>query len=239
MQAIIMAGGRGTRLRDITGDTIPKPLVELEGKPLLDHVIENAIKNECSNIIICTGHLGHKIEEHVKNKQYNASIHISQEEQPLGTAGALHLISSQLDNEFFIIYADVYSTINLKKMFEFHKARSADATIAIHISDHPQDSTVVKVDQDGRYLDMIQKPGDDWPKYGNLTQTSLYLVKKEALDFIQENTKQDFETDVFPTMLTAKKRIYGYLTSEYTKDMGTPERYHKVIARLTSENKRQ
>lgn len=232
MQAIIMAGGKGTRLRDLTEDAIPKPLVQVHNKPLLDHVIEHAIKNGCDNIIICIGHLGHKIQEHIEKRQYNASIHVSREKEPLGTAGALHLIKDLLDDEFFILYADVYTTITLKKMFRFHKKRTADATIAVHISDHPQDSTIVKIDKNGKYLDMIEKPGDKWLQYGNLTQTSLYLMKKEVLNFIRQNTKQDFETDVFPTMLKKKKRVYGYLTDEYAKDMGTPQRYHKLVSKL-------
>lgn len=236
MQAVIMAGGKGTRLLDITTDAIPKPLVQVDNKPLLDHVIEHAIENGCDNIIICTGHLGHKIQEHIATKQYNAKIYVSQEKKPLGTAGALHLIKDLLEDEFLILYADVYSTINIKKLFQFHKKRKADATIAVHLSDHPQDSTIVKINKNGKYLEMIEKPGDKWPQYGNLTQTSLYLVKKKVLNFIQQNTKQDFETDVFPTMLKKKKYIYGYLTEEYTKDMGTPERYHKVLNKLKTAN---
>lgn len=236
MQAIIMAGGKGTRLRDVTEDAIPKPLIHVHNKPLLDHVIEHAIKNGCDNIIICTGYLGHKIQEHIESRQYNASIHVSQEQEPLGTAGALRLITDLLQDEFFILYADVYTTINFKKMFQFHKKSKADATIAVHLSDHPQDSTVVKIDKHGKYLEMIEKPGDKWPRYGNLTQTSLYLVKKKVLSFIRQNTKQDFETDVFTTMLKKKKRLYGYFTNEYSKDLGTPNRYHKLVNKLKAAN---
>src|SRR4051812_44878603 len=114
MQAIIMAGGKGTRLRGLTGDAIPKPLVQVHNRPLLDYVINHAIKNGCDNIIVCTGHLGHKIQQYIAGNKYHASILISQEKEPLGTAGALHLIAELLDDEFFILYADVYTTINLK-----------------------------------------------------------------------------------------------------------------------------
>jgi mannose-1-phosphate guanylyltransferase/phosphomannomutase len=232
MQAVIMAGGRGTRLRDVTGDVIPKPLVQVNGKPLLDYVIEHAIKNGCENIIICTSHLGNKISEHLAGKQYSASIFISHENKALGTAGALHLISHLLDEEFFIIYADVYTTIDINEMFHFHKKRKADVTIAIHSSNHPYDSTVVKTDKNGKILEMIEKPGDIWQQYGNVTQTSLYLVKKEILHFIPENTKLDCEKDVFPTMLQKGRRIFGYFTEEYAKDVGTPERYQEIVSKL-------
>ena len=227
-----MAGGKGTRLRDYTKDAIPKPLVQINDKPLLDYVINHVIKNDCKEIIICINHLGHKIQEYIAGKQYNASIFISKENEPLGTAGALHLISNLLHDEFFIIYADVYSTIDLKKMYLFHKKRKADVTIAIHNSSHPYDSTIVKTDTNGRILEMIEKPGDKWQQYGNLTQTSLYLVKKEILDFIPNNTKLDCEKDIFPKMLKKRKRIFGYFTEEYAKDIGTSERYYDVANKL-------
>jgi NDP-sugar pyrophosphorylase family protein len=121
-------------------------------------------------------------------------------------------------------------------MLLFHKKRNADLTVAVHESDHPHDSTIVKIDKDGKYLEMIQKPGDSWPKYGNLTQTSLYLMKKDILKFIQKSKNQDFETDIFPEMLKKKKNIFGYLTMEFTKDMGTPQRYTKLKNKLQSES---
>jgi len=236
MQAVIMAGGKGTRLSDLTKDAIPKALVQVQDKPLLDYVIEHTIKNGCDNIIICTGHLAHQIEEHIKSKEYSASILISQEKKLLGTAGPLHLISDLLEEEFFVLYADVYSTINMKKMLDFHFKSKADATIAVHKSSHPHDSTIVKIDEKGKYIEMIQKPGDKWKLYGNITQTSLYLMKKDVLKFIKHDSKQDFETDVFPLMLKNKKSIFGYLTKEYTKDMGTPDRYNKLVNKLQSKS---
>ncbi len=239
MQAIIMAGGKGTRLRDVTEDIIPKPLIQVHDKPLLDYVIDHAIKNGCDNIIICTGHLGHKIQEHIVSKQYNASIHISHEKEPLGTAGALHLIKDLLHDEFIILYADIYTTINIKNMLRFHKKRKADITIAIHSSDHPEDSTVVKIDKIGKILEMIEKPGDTWQQYGNLTQTSLYILKKELLHFIPQRKKLDLAKDVFPKMQKNGKRVYGYLTEEYAKDLGTPQRYHKLVSKLKTFSQSQ
>lgn len=240
MQAIILAGGKGTRLRSLTEDVIPKPLVpikekingKIESKPLLDHVINHAEKYGCTDIIVCTGHLGHKIQEHIAANQYTAAVSVSQEERPLGTAGALRLIKDLLADEFFILYGDIYTTINLKKMLQFHKKNNADVTIAVHTSDHPQDSTVAQLDDSGKFVAMIEKPGDDWKKYGNLTQTSLYIVKKDVLDFIPEGKSLDLAKDIFPTMLKKKKRLFGYITNEFAKDVGTPERYTNVLERL-------
>ncbi|MBI5122579.1 NDP-sugar synthase [Candidatus Roizmanbacteria bacterium] len=232
MQAIILAGGKGTRLRALTGDIFPKPLIDVHNKPLIDHIIEHTVANGCNNIIICTGYLGHKIEEHIDKNYYKAAIKISREKNPLGTAGALHLIKDLLEDEFFILYADIYTTINLKKMLEYHKKKKADVTIAVHVSDHPEDSTVVKLDHNGKFEAMIDKPGNDWMKYGNLTQTSLYIVKKDILNFIPQEQILDLAKDIFPAMLKKNKKIFGYPTEEYAKDMGTPERYNKVLKLL-------
>jgi len=232
MQAVILAGGKGTRLASLTRDEIPKPLINVHTRPLLDYVIKHAISQGCTNIIICTGHLGHKIQEHIEKNHYNAAIKISKEEKPLGTAGALTLIKDLLEDEFFILYADIYTTINLKKMLQYHKNKNADVTIAVHKSDHPEDSTVVRIDNSGKFTAMINKPGKNWNPYGNLTQTSLYIAKKNILNFIPEGKVLDLAKDVYPAMLKKNQKLFGYQTDEYAKDMGTPERYKKVLQLL-------
>jgi NDP-sugar pyrophosphorylase family protein len=232
MQAIILAGGKGKRLHSVTEDLIPKPLVQVHTSVLLDYIIEHAKNNGCDDIIICVGHLGHKIQEHVNKNNYGIPITISQEQESLGTAGALDLIKAKLEDEFFILYGDVYTTINLQSMYTFHKQKEADVTLALHVSDHPQDSTVVTSDKSGRIKKFVEKPGDNWQKYGGVTTTPLYIVKKDVINFIPSGIERDFAKDIFPQMLNESKRIYGYLTEEYAKDMGTPERYKKVLELL-------
>lgn len=227
MQAVIMAGGKGKRVRDVIND-IPKPLAPINGKPLLDYIIEHAKNNSCDNIIVTTGYLGEKIKDHVENNNYGIKVQTSQENKPLGTAGSLLLIKNQLENEFFVLYGDIFTTINLSKMYKFHKQKKSYGTLAIHSSNHPQDSTVVKVDRNSRILNLVEKPGDDWKKYGNLTTTPIYVLKKETLSFIEKNKEVDIAKDIFPKMLKSEKNLYGYLTDEYSKDIGTPERYEKV-----------
>lgn len=235
MQAIIIAGGKGTRISSIT-TTIPKALLPLNNTPLIDYSINYLKKNDCDNIIICCGHLGNKIKEHIDKNTYNIPIKISTENKPLGTAGALHLIRDLLEDEFIVLFGDIYTTINLRKMLKFHKQKKADATLALHTSDHPQDSTVVKIDEKNRLLKLIEKPGENWKEYGNLTKTSLYILKKEVIDFIDEDKKTDFAKDVFPKMLNKGKRLFGYITKEYAKDMGTPQRYKEVQEYVKSNN---
>lgn len=222
-----MAGGKGTRIRPITA-TIPKLLLRLNNKPLIDYLINHLKKNGCDNVIICTGYLGDKIQEHIDRSDYGIPIRLSREDKPLGTAGALHLIKNFLENEFFVLFGDIYTTIDLNKMLKFHKQKKAGATLALHKSDHPQDSTVVKIDKNSKLLSFIEKPGNNWKKYGNLTTTSLYILKKGIINLIANNKEIDFARDVFPTMLKKNKKLFGYVTDEYAKDIGTQERLRKV-----------
>lgn len=223
-----MAGGKGTRLGP-RSKTTPKLLLKLNNKPLIDYIVNHLKKNGCDNIIICTGYLGDKIKEFIDRNNYGVRVTQSMENKPLGTAGALHLIKDQLEDELFVFYGDIYTTINLREMLKFHKRKKADATLALHKSDHPQDSTVVKIDKNSKLLSFIEKPGKNWKKHGNLTATSLYILKKEVINFIAQGRTVDFAKDVFPKMLKANKKLFGYMTQEYVKDIGTPERYNTVL----------
>ncbi len=229
MQAIIMAGGKGKRLREVISD-IPKPLAPINGEPLLDYIIEHAKNSGCDNIVITTGYLGKQIKDHVEKNNYGIPVLTSRENEsdPLETAGSLLLIKDLLEDEFFVLYGDIFTTINLSNMLKFHKQKKSDVTLALHTSDHPQDSTVVRINNEFKILNFVEKPGGDWEKYGNLTATSLYVLKRDILDFIEPNKEIDIAKDIFPKMLKAGKNLFGYLTNEYAKDMGTPERYQKV-----------
>ncbi len=227
MQAIIIAGGKGTRM-GLLGTTLPKALLPLNNKPLIDFSINHLIKNGCDSIIICGGHLGNKLQKYIQGNEYGVPIMLFIESKPLGNAGALHLAKDLLADEFMVLFGDIYTTINLKTMLKFHKQKKADATLALHKSDHPQDSTVAIIDKKNRLVDFIEKPGKNWKKYGNLTKSSIYILKKNAINFIPKSRKVDFEKYVFPKMLKSGKKLFGYVTNEYIKDIGTPQRHKEV-----------
>lgn len=222
-----MAGGYGTRLGKLS-QTTPKLLLSLNNKPLLDHIAKHLKEAGCDNVIICTGYLGEQIREHIDRRNFGVPVKLSMERKPLGTAGALRLIKDFLEDEFFVLYGDIYTTINLKQMFLFHKRKKADATLSLHKSDHPQDSTVVKVDKNNKILNFTEKPGDNWKKYGNLTNIALYILKKDVVNFIPKDKEIDFAKNVFPKMLQKNKKMFGYITNEFAKDIGTMERYIEV-----------
>lgn len=225
MQAIIIAGGKGTRVRSVS-TKVPKILFPLNKALLLDYDIRYLRENHFDDIIVCCGYLGYKIEKYIEKKDFSIPIRISKEVKPLGTAGPLHLIKNFLEDEFLVLFGDIYAKIDLKKMYFFHKKKNADITLTLHMSDHPEDSMVVKIDKKNKIQKFI-KPGGNWRKYGKLTKSSLYIMKKSLLKFIPKEKKVDFD-EIFPEMQRCGKKLFGYVTDEYIKDIGTPKRYKEV-----------
>ena len=234
MQAIIIAGGEGRRMLPLT-EEIPKLLLPFNGIPLIEYLIRLLKNYGIKDIIICTGYLSNKVNEYLLDKNYGINIRISVENKPLGTAGALNLIKDHLEEEFFILFGDIYAEIDLEEMLKFHEQKNADATLVIHESNHPWDSTIISVDNDSKITNFLEKPNEEWIKYGNLTSTSIYLVKKDIINFIETDKKLDLSKDIFPLMLKNNKKLYGYKTGEYVKDTGTLERHEEVERYLASK----
>ncbi len=226
MQAVILAGGKGKRLRPVTDQ--PKPLVKIGEQVLLDHIIHHAVKHGVSSIIVAAGYKADLIEKHVASATYPVPVEVVRENTALGTAGALLNCSSLLEDTFFVLYGDIYSTINLSRMHSFHRNVNADVTVSVHRSDHPQDSTVVSIDSDHRITQSVEKPGDSWRTYGSLTVSPTYILSKNVLKLIPA-APCDIAKDLLPRLIQ-KTRVYGYETDEFTKDIGTPDRLENVRA---------
>lgn len=142
MQAVIMAGGKGTRLASVTKD-IPKPMVPIEGRPLLEYQIENLKENGVDSIILIVGHLGSVIRDHFGDgSRFGVSINYYAEETPLGTAGALAKIKDRLEDTFFLVFGDLFININFDRFLEFHRTSNALITLFAHPNSHPYDSDI-------------------------------------------------------------------------------------------------
>ncbi len=245
MKIVIIAGGKGTRLKDIARD-IPKPMVPLNGKPLIEYQLLLAKRYGFTDITILTGHLGEQIQEHFKDgSSRGLNITYFQEKTPLGTAGALKEISLLLKEDFFVFYGDTAMDIDLPAMVRFHKEHKALGTLFLHPNDHPYDSDLVEIDQHNKITAVHSKPHKAG-FYRNLVNAALYILNPEILSFIPQGKSSDFGKDIFPAVLRAQKTLNGYVSAEYIKDMGTPERYKAVsealvsgkIARSNKQNKR-
>ena len=242
MQAVIMAGGKGTRLFSVTRD-IPKPMVQIDGKPLLEHQIENLRDCGVTDIILVTGYLGDVIKNYFGNghgnspstgKPFGVDIGYYSEETPLGTAGALGKIKYRSQEEFILLFGDLYTCIDYRRFIGFHKAKNADATLFVHPNSHPYDSDIVITDSDGRVIDWSYKNTERKDNYKNLVNAGIYILDRRIAEYVSEiqlggKEKVDLERDVITKLIKSRNyRIYGYQSSEYVKDLGTPERLEAV-----------
>lgn len=246
MKVVITAGGKGTRIKTVA-DEIPKAMIPINGKPILEYQVELAKRYGFTDFLFLTGHLGDKIEEYFGNGSlWGVNIEYYQEKEPLGTAGAFAEIKDKLTSDFFVFYGDTVMDFDMKKMLDFHKAKQSEATLFLHPNDHPYDSDLVDVDNDCRVSTFYPKPHEEGKYYRNLVNAALYILSPSILRYINLGEKSDFGKNIFPTALAAGANMFGYISAEYIKDMGTPDRYEKVcndvmsgkVARLNSKNKR-
>ncbi len=227
-QAVIQAGGKGTRMGSLS-ERMPKPMIEVAGKPVLYHQLEWCEANGIHEVIIVVGHLGSLIETFVsQNQKHFSELHIEciSEPESLGTAGILPLIISKLHPHFLLIYGDVIFNIDLIRMFNFHLRHQAEATLVVHPNDHPYDSDLVKADASGRILEFLSKPHSNEIDLPNSVNAALYILDRNICQNISP-TYCDFGRDLFPSWVK-KHRIFAYSSPEYLKDMGTPERRIQV-----------
>jgi len=233
-QAVILAGGKGTRLKSITGD-LPKPMVSILGAPLLQHLIEQCVAYDIVDIKLLVSYRKEAIEDYFGDgSQYGVSIQYIVEDIPRGTAGALIDALPELDEQFLVVYGDTFFDIDLGSFWNFHQNQAGDISIFLHPNDHPFDSDLVEVDPSFQVLKIHPYPHDSqWRQ--NLVNAALYMINKSALkgiDFVLD--RPDIAINLFPLMLESGKKLYGYISTEYIKDMGMPKRLSKVESDIDS-----
>jgi len=231
MKAVIMAGGKGTRIASITQDEIPKPMLTVGGKPILEHQIECLKKSSVDEIIIITGHLGEKIKEYFEDgNKFGIAIKYIEEDpnKPLGTAGSLYYLKDEIQDDFVLIFGDVFLSVDFNKMIEFHKKNRSDATLLTHPNSHPFDSDLITTDSKDRVLAFDSKNNTRNYDYKNIVNSGVYAFSPRIFGYIEEPKKIGLEHGVIAKMLDSGDRVYSYKSTEYVKDMGTPERYESV-----------
>ncbi len=233
MKAVILAGGKGTRMGNLTED-IPKPMLCIGKKPLLEHHINLLKKFGVTDIIILVNHLKNKIIDHFQDgKEFGVSISYFEEPSPLGTVGGIKEIEERLQEDFLVIYGDVMINMNLERLIKFHHDKKSECTLVLHPNDHPYDSDLLEVDTHCRIKAFYPKPHDENKYYRNLVNAGVYILTPKIFHFLEKGIKADFGRDIFPGIFN-KIKMFGYNTSEYLKDMGTPARYEKVNKDLES-----
>jgi NDP-sugar pyrophosphorylase family protein len=229
IMAMILAAGEGQRLRPITLST-PKVLAPLDSVPLVNYQLQWLKKHNIFDIVINLYHLGFKIEEHLGDgSRFGMHITYSHEEKLLGTAGSVKKVTKFLTPTFLVLYGDVLTNLDLSKMIVFHKEKGAAATLVLHGLESIVGKGVVTIDKSQRILSFDEKPsGMETPSA--LVNGGVYILNRDVLEQIDEDTPSDFGANVFPKVLKAGLPMYAYLLKrdDFLMDIGTPEMYRKA-----------
>lgn len=231
-----MAGGKGTRLASLTKDEIPKPMVPIFGKPILEWQIEVLKKNGFSDICFVIGHLGNKIREHFGDgSKFGIHADYIEEKEPLGTAGAFFFLKEKIhDEDFLLVFGDVIFDIDISRMFKFHKEDDALATLFVHPNSHPFDSDLIVCEKDGRIKNFDSKNNVRNYWYKNCVNAGFYILKRRICDFVPSLTKTDLEKDILSNLIATGEKVFGYRSPEYIKDVGTVERIEQAKSDIKS-----
>lgn len=220
--AFILCGGEGIRLKPLTDD-IPKTLLPINGKPILEYNIELMKRNGIKKIILGTGHLGDQIKNYFGNgEHFDVDISYSHEEQPLGTGGALKLVSKIINDTFIMCNGDELKDVDIRKMFDVHKQNNADITIALTSVNNPQLYGVALLEGD-RIIKFLEKP-ENPPT--NMINSGLYILEPKIFSLIPEG-KVSIERDIFPK-IAENKKLFGFKFDGKWLPTDTPEKYHQA-----------
>ena len=251
MKVVIMAGGMGTRITSIKSD-VPKPMIEIFGKPILQWQIENLKSNGLTDITLVIGHLGHVIQDFFKDgSMLGVNISYFIEDHPLGTAGAL--FKMELTEDFLLLCGDVMIDVDFNRFIHFHQRNHAWASLMVHPNGHPYDSSLLVTEtlspqeKGGLPIETHRVTGwlnkeDSRTYYKNRVNAGIEIISPQLLAETMKNftprhpetpDKIDLDRDVLKPNIKSG-HIFAYDTPEYIKDMGTPDRYYEVENDLKS-----
>lgn len=237
MKAVIMAGGRGTRISELFPD-IPKPLIPIEGIPVLEREICSLASQGFTDIVLTVSYLHEKIEEHFGDgSRWGVHIEYFVEDTPLGNAGALFQLN--LTEDFLLLNADAVFDVDFNRMVAFHKAHGGLVTLFTHPNSHPYDSGLILANEQGQVEQWLAKEDDRPRYYKNRVNAGLHVISPKVLEAVDgsrvgqkdENGKTikiDLDRQLLKP-LAGTGKMYCYDSPEYVKDMGTPERYYAVV----------
>jgi mannose-1-phosphate guanylyltransferase len=222
VKSVILAGGLGTRLQPYTF-FMPKPMLPLGNKPLLEHIVTWLVKNDAKDIVICVSYLGKTIENYFSDgSKFDAKIQYARSEQPLGTAGQLKSAEKFLDDTFFCIYGDSIYEFDLRKLAKAHKAKKALATMTLIKYSERLKYGFIEINGSKRVKSWNEKP-----EFNGLINIGCYAMEPQFLRYIQKNSVVGMDK-VFMKALKAKERVYGHVISSGFIDIGNKKLYMKA-----------
>lgn len=245
MKTVIMAGGRGTRISSVASD-IPKPMICIQGKPVLEHEIECLRNQGFTDIIITVSHLGHIIMDYfgdgskcspVTNQPFGVKIEYFFEKEPLGNAGALFRLKDKLTDDFLLLNADAIFDVDFNRFVAVHKQKGGLATLFTHPNSHPYDSGLIFADESGAVMQWLTKEDERPAYYRNRVNAGLHVLSPQLLEVEVTTPKVDLDRQLLKP-LAGTGKMFVYDSPEYVKDMGTPDRY-EAVSRDFAEGKVQ
>ena len=222
MQALILAGGEGTRLRPLTL-TVPKPVVPLANRPFITYMIDWLERHGFDDIVLSCGFLADGVREVLGKGDLNGvAVQYVDEPQPLGTAGAVKLAQPVLGDRFAVLNGDVLTDLDISRLRDFHEQRGALATLGLYPVEDPSSYGVVVTDEKGRVQEFVEKPAPGTAP-SNHINAGVYMLEHGVLDHIDSGRAVSFEREVFPSLVG--KGLHAMPLGGYWMDIGTPERY--------------
>lgn len=233
MQAVILVGGEGTRLRPLTS-TVPKPVVPLVDRPFIAYMLQWLESHGVDDVIMSCGFLATSVRNVLGDgSAYGLKLRFVEEPDPRGTAGALKFAESMLDERFLMLNGDVLTDIDLTAQIEQHERTGAKATLALVPVPDPTAYGLVHLGEDHSVLDFVEKPSPDQIDT-NLISAGAYVLDREILDLVPAEQKVSIEREVWPRLVG--HGLYGYSSESYWLDIGTPERYLKATFDIIEGN---
>lgn len=237
MQAVVLAGGFGTRLRPLTY-TRSKSLLPVLNKPMISYLLE-ALPKYVDSVIIAANYKKEQLEEYFDENDFGREIIINEEPKPLGTGGAVKFAERYIDGRFLVLNSDIISSLDFEDMIDFHKNKRAFVTISLWPVEKVSEYGVVRIERDGRITEFVEKPRPEEAP-SNLINAGAYCMERESLDYIEEVGRLiSMEQEIFPKIINDGRRFYGYKIKGYWMDVGRISSYIEVNKMLLKRANRK
>lgn len=224
LKAVILVGGKGTRLRPLT-ITTPKPALPLMNRPFIEHLLKLCSSYGIYEVILSTSYMADVFEGCFKDGEtLGIDLKCVTEDFPLDTCGAVKNVEKYIDGTFLVFNGDILTDLNLGNLLSYHKAKGGLGTLALTRVNDPTAFGLVPMGIDGRIIEFLEKPG--WDKVTtDLINAGTYVLEPEILDKVPSGKPFSFERELFPELLQTERGMYGFPSTAYWLDIGTPEKY--------------
>lgn len=220
-QAVVLAGGKGTRLRPLT-DNRPKPLLPILGKPCIEYALRSLVEAGIEEIFVACGYRANDLVSSITELDLGVrKLVFAFEDEPAGTAGAVKLLETRLEGTFVVASGDVLADVNMGDLIAYHRTKGAFGTMALTTAERPEEFGIVGLDQNGRIERFKEKPAPE-EVFSNLINAGIYVLEPDSLDCIPEGEMYDFSKNLFPKLLGMGKPLFGAPIQGMWKDIGRP-----------------